>query len=223
MFLILEDYSRLAHKTLVDRMFKLRAEVFHDTLRWNVSVGPDGEIDAYDSANPAYLVWCDEKKKTLYGCLRLLPTTGPTLLYDVFRNTFPNNVSLMAPGIWEGTRLCIDEAAIARDMPHMDSKQAFCLMLLALCETALSRGIHTLISNYEPPTKRLYAMAGAELQELGRADGYGKRPVCAGSFEVSPRVLANMQERLGIRGALLTQKDALDHTSTSAEQRAKAA
>lgn len=213
MFLVLQNHTRLLHKNLVDRMFTLRAEVFHEKLGWDVTVGSKGEIDAYDDANPAYLVWCDEEKMTLYGCLRLLPTTGPTLLYDVFRDTFPNNVSLMARGIWEGTRLCIDEDAIARDMPEIDPKRAFCMMLLALCETALAHGIHTLISNYEPPTKRLYNMAGASLVELGRADGYGKRPVCAGSFEVSREVLSTMRNRLGIAEPLLHPGGAL-HTNT---------
>ena len=204
MFMILENQTRSAYPQLVKRMFELRKEVFFDQLGWDVKVGPMGEIDAYDYTNPAYLIWCDETRTKLYGCLRLLPTTGPTLLYDVFRNTFPNNVSLTAPGIWEGTRLCIDEKLIETDLPDMEPKRAFCIMLLALCETALAHGIHTLISNYEPPTKRLYQMAGAPLTELGRADGFGKRPVCAGSFEVSLKVLGEMRARLGIYKPLLS-------------------
>jgi len=151
------------------------------------------------------------------------PTTGPTLLYDVFRDTFPNNVSLTAPGIWEGTRLCIDEAALVRDLPEIDAKQAFCFMLLALCETALKFGIHTLISNYEPPTKRLYNMAGAPFTELGRADGYGRRPVCAGSFEVSKSVLITMRKRLGVEKPLLSTdlKELIKHVTKG--EHAKAA
>ncbi len=223
MFLILENHSRLAHKNLVDLMFALRAKVFHDKLGWDVNVGARGELDAYDDATPAYLIWCNDEKTILYGCLRLLPTTGPTLLYDVFRDTFPNNVSLMAPGIWEGTRLCIDEEMIERDLPDIDPKRAFCLMLLALCETALKHGIHTLISNYEPPTRRLYNMAGADLIELGRADGYGKRPVCAGSFEVSKRVLSNMRRRLNVTHPLLSDRPNSVTQSIPSGQNAQAA
>jgi len=203
MFFILEDHNKHKHINLYQRMFQLRKEVFADQLEWDVDVSNLGEIDCYDDCNPAYLVWTNPQKTTLYGCLRLLPTTGPTLLYDVFRDTFPNNVSLTAPGIWEGTRLCLDESALAQDHPEISSKRGFCLMLLGLCEMALDFKIHTLISNYEPATKRLYNMAGAKLVELGRADGYGKRPVCAGSFEVSKCVLRNMRSRLGVTGTLL--------------------
>lgn len=205
MFMILENQTIGAYPHLIQRMFELRKEVFHDKLGWDVAVGPKGEFDSYDNANPAYLIWCDENQSHLYGCLRMLPTTGPTLLYDVFRSTFPNNTSLTASGIWEGTRLCIDEHQIALDLPDIGSKRAFCMMLLALCEAALAHGIHTLISNYEPPTKRLYQMAGAPLIELGRSDGFGKRMVCAGSFEISTKVLHDMRSRLGHFTPLLAE------------------
>lgn len=217
MFFVLEDHNKNKYPMLYQRMFQLRKEVFAEQMEWDVKLTNLGEVDAYDDCNPAYLVWTNADKTTLYGCLRLLPTTGPTLLYDVFRDTFPNNVSLTAPGIWEGTRLCIDEKALAKDHPAMNPKRAFCLLLLGLCEVTLHFKIHTLISNYEPATKRLYNMSGAMLVELGRADSYGKRPVCAGSFEVSRKVLQNMRIRLGVSHALLNNdfSDELKNPSQS--------
>jgi len=179
-------------------MFRTRKAVFSDTLGWDVSIKGDYERDEYDQLEPVYLVWCNEGRNRLYGSMRLLPTTGPTLLYDVFRETFPNATNLIAPGIWEGTRMCIDEKAIALDMPEMSSGRAFSLLFAALCECALEHGIHTMISNYEPHMKLIYKRAGAEVQELGRADGYGKYPVCCGAFEVSKRVLVAMRAKLGI-------------------------
>ena len=134
-----------------------------------------------------------------------MPTTGPTLLYDVFRATFPQAANLVAPGIWEGTRMCIDEEAIADDFPEVDAGRAFSMLLLALCECALDHGIHTMISNYEPHLKRVYKRAGAEVEELGRADGYGKYPVCCGAFEVSEHVLTRMRASLGIDTPLYTR------------------
>ena len=90
------------------------------------------------------------------------------------------------------------EEAVLRDFPGIQPSRAFCLMLLALCERALDAGIHTMISNYEPPTLRLYQIAGARIQVLGKADKYGKRPVCAGAFEVSREVLRDMRHKLGM-------------------------
>ena len=198
MFITIQSHEYAKHSKLLDQMFRLRKHVFADVLEWDVTVTGDYERDSYDGFRPVYLVWCDDKAQTLYGALRLMPTTGPTLLYDVFRRTFSDDVNLMGPGIWEGTRMCVDETVIARDFPTIDANRAFCLMLLALCECAMGHGIHTMISNYEPQLKRIYRRAGADVQELGRADGYGKYPVCCGAFEVSERVLGKMRTALGV-------------------------
>lgn len=198
MFITIQSHEYEKHCHLLDRMFRLRKRVFADMLNWDVPVLGDHEKDAYDGMRPVYLVWCDDAGKTLYGSLRLMPTTGPTLLHDVFRRTYPTDMDLMGPGIWEGTRMCIDEEAIRMDFPETDAGRAFGLMLLALCECALSHGIHTMISNYEPHLKRIYKRAGAEVDELGRADGYGRYPVCCGAFDVSKTVLLNMRAALGV-------------------------
>ncbi|MBY4606177.1 N-acyl-L-homoserine lactone (AHL) synthase [Rhizobium sp. 9T] len=198
MFVIIQAHEYQKYAAVLDQMFRLRKKVFADTLGWDVPVIGPYERDSYDALAPAYLVWCNDSRTRLYGGMRLMPTTGPTLLYDVFRETFPAAAELVAPGIWEGTRMCIDEEAIAKDFPNIDAGRAFSMMLLALCECALDHGIHTMISNYEPYLKRVYKRAGAEVEELGRADGYGKYPVCCGAFEVSDRVLRRMRAALGL-------------------------
>ncbi|WP_413990695.1 acyl-homoserine-lactone synthase [Labrys okinawensis] len=194
------QYGRYDH--LLDQYFRLRKTVFADRLGWKVKTSGAYERDRYDGLNPAYLIWCDDERNQLYGAVRLMPTTGPTLLYDVFRSTFPHAADLIAPGIWEGTRMCVDEEALARDFPDTRCERALCLLLLALCEVALDNGIHMMISNYEPHMRRIYEKAGAAFDELGRSDGFGKHPVCCGAFEVSTRVLSNMRKRMHIAAPL---------------------
>ena len=198
MYLLIQAHEYHKHTDLLDQSFRLRKRVFADRLGWDVSVSGHCERDRYDELHPAYLLWCDEDRRQLYGSVRLMPTTGPTLLYDVFRETFPDVCDLIAPGIWEGTRMCIDEDAVGRDCPDIRPDRAFCLLLLALCEAALANGIHTMISNYEPHMRRVYQKAGAELDELGRSDGYGRFPVCCGAFDVSHRVLSAMRSKLQV-------------------------
>jgi len=179
-------------------MHRLRKLIFYDTLKWEVPVDGGIERDYYDDCQPVYLVWCSVDRKILFGCLRLLPTTGPTLLYDVFGRTIPGTVELSAPGIWEATRCCVDAAALADHEPEIDQGRAFGLLCLAVAEVAAAHAIHTLIFNYEPYMKRIYARAGAEIQELGRADGYGRRPVCCGAFHVSEHFISGMRAALGV-------------------------
>ncbi len=65
-------------------MFRNRAETFAERLGWEVVVKAGRERDAFDDANPLYLVSVDPVTEEYWGSLRLLPTTGPNMLRDVF-------------------------------------------------------------------------------------------------------------------------------------------
>lgn len=198
MIISIQTFEHRKYSDLMLKMFQTRKKVFFDRLHWEVSVQGECERDQYDEMDPVYLVWCDQELSRHYGSIRLMPTTGPTLLYDVFGCTFPDAAGLSAPGIWEGTRMCLDEETLAADYPQMAPGRAFSLLLLALGEFAFDHDIHTLVSNYEPHMKRLYDRAGARVQELGRAEGFGRSPVCCGAFEISLDVLRGMREKLGL-------------------------
>lgn len=218
MFIIIQAHEYHKFPNLLTQMFKLRKKVFADQLKWDVSTYDNQEHDRYDKLGPAYLIWCNSDYTKLYGTIRLMPTTGPTLLYDVFRKTFPDVVSLEAPGIWEGTRMCLDEDLIAIDFSEIDAGRAFSLMLLALCEVALKYGIHTMVSNFEPQMKRIYSRTGVKVNELGRADGYGKHPVCCGMFDVTQKTLSDMRLKLGINQPLFIAKKAQNPIPVSLEK-----
>src|SRR5712664_1505467 len=70
------------HLGLLAEMYRLRRRVFKDRLDWSVSVSGDLELDVFDALNPTYLIAIDQD--TVNGCVRLLPTTGPTMLVDTF-------------------------------------------------------------------------------------------------------------------------------------------
>ena len=220
MFTIIQGNAYGRHAVLLDEMFRLRKRVFADRLGWDVPVRGAHEQDAYDRLGPAYLVWCDAGMSVLYGSARLMPTTHPTLLFDTFGRTMPPEAHLAAPGIWECTRLCVNEAAVTAHDLCLSTRDAFRTMLVALCETALAHGIHTIVSNYEPHVMRLYRSAGAMVDEVGRADGYGRRPVCCGLFETSERSLAAMRQAVGIGGRLVTLPR---HSDAAARRRQGAA
>ena len=61
----------------IDAMFRNRAETFSDRLGWEVVVKGGYERDAFDDANPLYLVSVNPTTEEYWGSLRLLPTTVP--------------------------------------------------------------------------------------------------------------------------------------------------
>ncbi|WP_293573995.1 acyl-homoserine-lactone synthase [Phaeobacter sp.] len=198
MFITIQPHEVANKIELVMEVFKLRKKIFADQLNWEVPVKGELEIDTYDAENASYFVWCSDDGKILYGCVRLMTTAGPTLLHDVFGRTHGFNDDLKQHDVWEGTRMCVDEDAISRDFPDMDPGSAFSLLLLGLCEVGLYHGINRLVSNFEPCMSRVYRRAGLKYDMHGKADGYGKRPVCCASFAVNETVLDEMRAKLSV-------------------------
>jgi acyl homoserine lactone synthase len=198
MFTLIQSHDFEKNYHLLTEVFKLRKKVFFDQLGWDVPVSGQMEFDEYDTKNAQFLVWCSPDRKKLYGLIRLMPTSGPTLLFDVFSRTHDNSTNLMADDIIEGTRMCINEELVAQDFPILAPGAGFNFLFLALCEVGLALGARRFVSNFEPAMSRIYRRAGLEYDLHGKAHGYGKRPVCCASFEVSMQVLKKMRKVIGI-------------------------
>src|SRR5689334_14068410 len=107
MITVVEQNNANEHANLLNGMFRLRARVFHDRLKWNVHVKNGLERDRYDDEGPVYVIYTDDDQQRVLGSLRLLPTTGPTLVTDFFADTLPDAANLTSPSIWECTRFCV--------------------------------------------------------------------------------------------------------------------
>ncbi len=196
MFTLIQPHQTMQHRSLIDAAMRLRKVVFADQLGWDVPVHGDMEYDAYDSLGATYLIWSDAAQRTVYGMVRLLPTTGPTLLHDVFAATHGSDAALIGEGIHEGTRLCLDLPALARDH-GIDATEGFNRLLFALALAARTQGIDRLVSNFEAATSRVYKRAGLGYRLHGVAGGYGRKPVYCGSFAVTDSVIGMMRDAIG--------------------------
>jgi acyl homoserine lactone synthase len=67
----------------IAEMHRLRHRVFKERLDWDVLASGDMEIDEFDALHPAYLLQRAYDGR-VQGCVRLLPSTGPTMLRDAF-------------------------------------------------------------------------------------------------------------------------------------------
>lgn len=203
MFITVEPFQKGKYGHLLTEMFKLRARVFKDKLGWDVPVIAGQERDPYDDHSPLYLLATDEAQSEVHACMRFLPTTGPTLLYDVFHETLPEAVDFESPFIWECTRFCVDEDLLARSGSGVNAVRLSGQMLIACCEFALNAGVEGILANFDPLRLRIWRRAGAKVDVLGATSSFGERPVYLGVFEVSEAVLHTMRNRLGVREPLL--------------------
>jgi acyl homoserine lactone synthase len=193
MIVIVQPHNAEKHVYLLEQMFRLRAQIFHDRLGWDVVVKDGKERDKYDDENPVYIINTDEHGHKIKGSLRLLPTTGPTLLADFFSDTVPDGVHLMAPTIWECTRFCLDDDAWQKDKAEILFD--FAVLLVALGDLALRAGIESIIGNFDASMLNLWRRIGCEMEVLGSTSRYG-RPVYLGLHPISEAIVSRIKKRL---------------------------
>jgi len=194
MIVVIEQYNAHEYPHLMDQMFQMRARVFHDRLRWNVRVVDGRERDKYDDESPVYVIYTDDRMREVKGSLRLLPTTGPTLLADIFSDTLPAGVHLSAPTIWECTRFCLDDRSLASGIGHqllLDSTA----LIAGSFEVAMRAGIETIIGNFDSSMLRLYRQLGCEVEVLGSTLRYGGA-IYLGSHRLSGSIVNKLKRRL---------------------------
>ena len=195
MIITLSQDDRIEYPALFDQMFKSRAAVFHDRMGWDVAVKDGHEIDRYDEeADPIYLLAVDEHQQ-VRGSLRLLATTGPTMLQSELKHFFDDDVDVTAPTIWECTRFCVP-SVLGR--AEQDVGIVSAELMIGLCELCLASGIEFVVGVYETPMTRIYARIGWCPEVLARA-----RPeignISAGIWEATPAALSTMRQHLAAR------------------------
>jgi acyl homoserine lactone synthase len=194
MIVVIEQHNANEYLDLMDEMFRLRARIFSDRLGWDVRVVDGKERDKYDDEAPVYLIYTDDEARKVKGSLRLLPTTGPTVLADIFSDTLPDAVHLSAPTIWECTRFCIDDRILGSG--HRDELLfASGALIAGLGEVAIGKGIEAILGNFDATMLRVYRRIGCEVDVLGSTQRYD-RPIYLGLFPVSEAILRNVKRRL---------------------------
>jgi acyl homoserine lactone synthase len=178
----------------MDEMFRLRARVFHDRLRWEVQAADGKERDKYDDMAPVYLIYTDDAAREVKGSLRLLPTTGPTLLADIFSDTLPDAVNLSSPTIWECTRFCLSDKILIKGDPE-EMLFAFGVLIAALGDVAIRAGIESILGNFYSTMLQVCRRIGCEVEVLGSTQRYG-RPIYLGLFPISEPMLRKVKARL---------------------------
>jgi acyl homoserine lactone synthase len=199
MIVVVEPYNEHKYSRLMDEMFRLRARIFRDRLKWDVHVVNGKERDKYDDQAPVYIIHTDEHQREVKGSLRLLPTTGPTLLADCFADTLPDAAHLSSPTIWEGTRFCLSEAILDRESQD-GLLFVSTVMITALGELAVNAGIESVVGNFDAAMLRLYRRLGCDFEILGSTWKYGQ-PVYLGLFPISEPLLRKWKRKLAARSS----------------------
>lgn len=88
---------------LYSKVANYRHKVFVERLGWQLQAFDNAEQDQFDRPDTIYIVSRDEDGN-ISGCARLLPTTQPYLLGDIFPQLLNGLPPPNSPDIWELSR-----------------------------------------------------------------------------------------------------------------------
>lgn len=101
------------------RIFHIRKQVFVDRLNWKVESIDDREFDDFDTPSACYIVV--RQGDDIVATCRLIQTTNPTMLSDVFPDLLRGEDLIPDPKVCEISRLSsIGSSAMKRGaLPHI--------------------------------------------------------------------------------------------------------
>jgi len=183
---------------ILNAMFQLRYCVFKERLNW---VGADREHlerDAFDDLAPTYLIVHSDREGAK-ACWRLLPTTGPYMLKNLFAELLDGQPAPSDARVWEISRFAatVDAAGYESLAALSDITST---MLVALLRFGLANRIDRVVAAADVRFERILRRAGLRSGRFGRAHRIGECLAVAGWTDVSLENLALVEAR---RGALL--------------------
>ena len=145
-------------------MYKLRYNTFHTRLGWDVQCENGMERDDFDSTSTVYIIG-KGSDQSVDACWRLLPTTGPYMLRDIFPELLHGQAAPQASDCWELSRF-----AVATDRVQSGVEGFGDLSVALMVESArfaLQHGIKRIVTVTTTSIERLIKRQGLHVHRIG--------------------------------------------------------
>lgn len=182
-------------------MHRLRYRIFKQRLDWDVQASGDMEVDEFDALSPCYLLQRNAEG-AVTGCVRLLPTTGPTMLSDTFGVLLDGGTAPASPHVWESSRFGLDPDHAGPAASQGIAKATYELFA-GMIEFGLSRGLTDIVTVTDVRMERILRRASWPLRRLGPPRAFGRSLAVAGYLEVSPDSLGLIRAAGQLKGPVL--------------------
>ena len=158
------------------------------------------EIDLFDHLDPAHVVSVDEDGNVV-GCMRLLQTTGPHMLADVFSSILDGEPPLRSSTVWEATRFCVDTQRLTGGRGRNTISYVTSEVMIGAFEYAMDAGVTDAVAVIDPVMNRVLQRSGnAPYGYLGTPKDMGKVVAMAALMDCSAERVAKIREFAGIEG-----------------------
>ncbi|MBO9444674.1 acyl-homoserine-lactone synthase [Ruegeria sp. R14_0] len=208
MIIVIDGINQHKFKDVLDEMHKLRARVFGDRLGWDVNIVDGRERDHFDDLHPAHVVSINDEGNVV-GCMRLLQTTGPHMLSDVFHSILDGEAPIRSAQVWEATRFCVDTKKLGRGRGVNSVSYVTSEVMIGSFEYAKTAGVLDSIAVIDPVMNRVLQRSGnAPYDYLGTAKPMGKVVAMAALMDCSEERISGIRDYAGIEHDVFLSEDA---------------
>jgi N-acyl-L-homoserine lactone synthetase len=178
--------------------YRFRFRQFVEREGWAVPHYRGMEYDQFDTPAAVYLLWRDPER-LVRGMVRLIPTTQPYMVQQLWDFLTPDEGAPRSDAIWENTRFAVD-----RKLEPQLRRQVLGELVLASLEFGLMNAVdqYLLVSPLWVLNGSLSA-AGLTHQLLKTTDQLGPRLVASAYVPVSDEVLARVRKALGVQRSVI--------------------
>ena len=211
MIIVIDGINQHKFNDVLDDMYKLRARVFGDRLGWDVNIQDGREKDQFDDLHPAHVVSINDEGDVV-GCMRLLQTTGPHMLADVFSSIMDGEPPIRSSQVWEATRFCVDTKKLGRGRGKNSVSYVTSEVMIGSFEYAQEAGVLDAIAVIDPVMNRVLQRSGnAPCDYVGSAKPMGKVVAMAALMDCSDERISAIREYAEIdHDVFLTDEQALE-------------
>jgi acyl homoserine lactone synthase len=152
---------------LINSMYGLRHAMFAERLQWKVESQNGLERDWFDRLDPTYVVArhpVDPLRAV--GSWRLLPTTGPYMLKDVFPELLHGQAAPTDPAVWEASRFAV---ARCDDGVAFGMNETPVAMIREMLRFVRRHGVREIVTVTSVGVERLIRNLGLRTERFGPA------------------------------------------------------
>lgn len=175
--------------SILEGMFRLRFEVFHEKLGWQVQTTHDGlECDQYDQLERVAYVLATRESGEVDGCWRLLPTTGPYMLRDTFPELLHGQNAPCSEDCYELSRFAVATNRV--DTANASVGPISMALMRESAAFAIEHGVTRYVTVTTPVMERMLRQQGVHIHRIGPSIRIGIASAVAIIIEVDDQTLA---------------------------------
>jgi N-acyl-L-homoserine lactone synthetase len=178
--------SQLEQSGIIAALASYRHQIFIERLGWELPQAQDGvERDQYDRPDTLYVVGTDEEGRVC-GCGRLLPTTQPYMLDEIFPQLMGGMPRPHTNEVWELSRFAaftVGEPGVTADVAWSNT----CGVLAAAVKLAASHGAERLITVSPMGIERLLRRMGVHSHRVAAPCMIDGKPIVAMWIEINEK------------------------------------